>query len=158
MNLPKPVKRILFVCYGNLCRSVLAEAVMKRLQRDRGLGHIAVASAGIGALPDYPAPRPIVEVAREYGLDVSGHRSRPMSPFLLDWADIVLTMESYMRDEIHRMWPQRNLDKVFLLGGFAPGNSSAKEIDDPYGGSADDFRRCFQEIEISVQGLLGTLV
>ena len=158
MKLPKPIERILFVCYGNLCRSVLAEALMKRLLSARGLEHITVGSAGIGALPDYPAPHQIVEVARDRGLDVTGHRSRPLSPSLLDWADIVLIMEFYMGDEISQMRPEKNLDKIFLLGNFALEKTVTGEIDDPFGGSPDSFRQCYDEIEASIQRLYEKLV
>lgn len=131
---------------------------MKRLQGARGLNQIAVASAGIGALPDYPAPHQTIEVAWEHGLDVTGHRSRPLSPFLLDWADIVLIMEPYMRNEIQQIWPKKDLGKVLLLGSFAIGDAPVEEIQDPFGGSPDDFNRCFKEIEKSLEGLLKTLI
>jgi protein-tyrosine-phosphatase len=158
MKPPKSIKRILFVCYGNLCRSVLAEALAKKLKAERGLDHLALASAGIGALPDYQAPQQIVDVAKERGLDVTEHRSRTLSPSLIDWADLVLVMESYMMDKIHNMWPEKDADKVFLLGSFALGDTVVRDIDDPYGGSPEDFQRCFSEIEASVQGVVRTLV
>ena len=158
MEIPKSVNRILFVCYGNLCRSVLADAIMRRLRAGRGLEHIEVASAGTGALPDYPAPHPVVEAARDHGLDVTGHRSQHLNSSLFDWADIILVMESYMRDEIELVWPEKNPDKIFLLSSFAPGNTSTGDIDDPYGGPPEGFQRCFEEIETSVQGLLETLM
>ncbi len=158
MKLPRPVKRILFVCYGNLCRSVLAEALMRKLLDTRGLDHIEVGSAGIGAFPDYPAPQQIVEVAQDRDLGVNGHRSRPLDGVLLDWADLVLVMESYMREEISRMWPGKDMDKVLLLGSCAPEFALIRGIQDPFGGSLEDFDRCYGEIEASVKGLFERLV
>jgi len=158
MEIPRSVNRILFVCYGNLCRSVLAEAIMKDLKAARGLEHVEVASAGIGALPDYPAPYEVVEVAQDRGLDVTGHRSKPLNALLFDWADMILVMESYMRDEIELVWPENDADKIFLLSSFAPGSNWSSDIDDPYGSSSDDFERCFDRIEASVQGLLETMI
>lgn len=158
MKVPQTVEKILFVCYGNLCRSVLAEALMRRLLDTGGFGHISVASAGIGAFPDYPAPPRVVEVAGEHGLDVTGHRSRLLDESLLDWADIVLIVESYMGEEISRQWPDQDLERIFLLGLFAPGGGPTGEIQDPFGGSVDDFKRCYSELEASVQGLFEKLL
>jgi protein-tyrosine phosphatase len=130
---------------------------MKNLKAARGLEHVEVASAGTGALPDYPAPYDVVEVAQDRGLDVTGHRSKPLNALLFDWADMILVMESYMRDEIELVWPEKDADKIFLLSSFAPGSNSSGDIDDPYGSSSDDFERCFDRIEASIQGLLDAL-
>ena len=131
---------------------------MTRRLEAGGVKHVAVASAGIAALPCYPAPRRVIEVAEENGLDVAGHRSAPLDGSLLEWADIILIMESYMGDEISRAWPEKDLDKISLLGSYAAGDKSTDEIRDPYGGSSGDFQQCYAEIEAGVLGLIDTLL
>jgi protein-tyrosine-phosphatase len=131
---------------------------MKRFLVERGLDHIRVSSAGTGALPDYQPPRPIVDMARAHDLDVKDHRSTPLDGSLLDWADMVLIMEAYMRDDISKTWSEKNLDKISLLGAYALEKTVTGEIPDPFGGSQNDFEACFDEIEASIRGLGATLL
>ena len=157
MKLPDTVRDVLFVCYGNLCRSVLAEALMKRGLAAEGCRRIVVGSAGIGALPDYPPPREITEIAEKHGLDVSEHRARSLDGPLFDRADLVLVMEPYMKEAIGRVRSGSDLDKVLLLADFAPGAERSEEIQDPYGGPETGFAKCYSEIEACIHGLIETL-
>src|ERR671921_117393 len=105
--------RILFVCTGNTCRSAMAEGIARRVASERGLSDLAVASAGTGANP-FPAGTPMPEfgasdgallVALENGIDLGGHRARPLTRELVQQADLVLAMGD------------RHLARVAELGG-----------------------------------------
>ena len=158
MKFAESVHRIVFVCYGNLCRSVLAEALMKWLLNDRQISNLAVESAGIRANPGYPPLPETVEVAREHGLDVARHRAKLLDATLIQWTDVILVMESYMKAQVQRMVGEKHQDRILLLGSFADHGRRIREIEDPCGGSIRDFRHCFKEIEKSVRGLLAVLV
>jgi protein-tyrosine phosphatase len=91
---------IMFVCTGNTCRSPLAEALAKKQLADR-LGcaveelparGFLVLSAGLAAMPGGPAAGEAVDVARSHGADLSGHRSRPLTPELAAQADYLIGM------------------------------------------------------------------
>ncbi|MFZ5641332.1 MAG: low molecular weight protein arginine phosphatase, partial [Bacillota bacterium] len=86
-------KNILFVCTGNTCRSIMAEALARQWAEtfapDRGLNFI---SAGLAAWPDQPASHQAVETLRETGVDITLHRARQVSAELVQKADLILTM------------------------------------------------------------------
>ncbi|MDP2359534.1 MAG: hypothetical protein Q8O14_02100 [bacterium] len=96
-NIPAP-RRILFVCSGNICRSPAAEAIA-RLWLDRhALGQVATASCGSLRITGEPAAALTVEALARRGVDLRGHRSRPLSHFLLREADLVVGMEPAHRE------------------------------------------------------------
>src|SRR5438128_12633633 len=80
---------ILFVCHGNICRSPLAAALLRRaLSRQE----VAVASAGFSD-PGRPAPAEAVAAASRYGVDLSAHRSQLLTPDRARGADLVVAMD-----------------------------------------------------------------
>jgi protein arginine phosphatase len=90
--------RILFVCTGNTCRSPMAEKLLRKMARDRGM-EIEVKSAGLFASLGSAASPQAVHVLRKRGITES-HQSQPASRELLDWADLILTMTESHRDSL----------------------------------------------------------
>lgn len=92
--------RILVVCTANVARSPLGAAVL-RTHADHALGALAndvqVASAGVHARDGDPAADGTIAVADTWGIDLSGHRSRPLDPEMVVAADLVLTMSTRQR-------------------------------------------------------------
>ena len=85
------IDRVLVVCVGNICRSPMAEALLRaRLGRRP---RFQVSSAGVSALVGHPAEPDAVELMRERGIDISGHRARQLTPELVAACDLVLVME-----------------------------------------------------------------
>jgi protein-tyrosine phosphatase len=87
--------RVLVVCTANIARSPLAEAM---LARELAAVGASVSSAGVQARIGHPAARGSFLLAEERGLDLSTHRSRPVTPELVQEADLVLTMSERQRD------------------------------------------------------------
>ncbi len=83
---------LLFLCTGNTCRSPLAEAIARDAVAARGWRHVRVQSAGVSAAPGCAASPEGVAVAARAGIDLSGHRSQPLTPGLAQWADLILAM------------------------------------------------------------------
>ena len=84
--------RLLIVCTANRCRSALAEVIADRGLAERGLAG-TVASAGTAASEGAPATDGAIITARKLGLDLSAHRSQPVTRELIARSDMVLTME-----------------------------------------------------------------
>jgi protein-tyrosine phosphatase len=143
--------KVLLVCTGNICRSPMAEVILRDALKREGLEGIEVSSAGIHALPGAETPPAATELLAGRGIDLSGHRGRQLEPSLTDEADLILVMDRYQLAMIEPLLPQTR-GKVFLLRAFSPEGDS--EIRDPFGGVAEDYRRCLSQIEESMRGLL----
>ncbi len=131
----RQLKRVLFVCTGNVCRSPMAEGLLRQLAKWRNLP-IEVRSAGTHALVGEPATKEAVATLSEMGITIADHRAQQVTKELLTWADLVLTMESEHRLWILNAWSDVE-DKVFTLSEFV-GRRGA--IEDPYGGGKEAYR------------------
>ena len=129
-----PRQTVLVVCFGNLCRSPMAEALLRhRLPADRW----EVISAGTHAIGDDP---PTVgsrdAVAHLAGLDISRQRSLPLTVGVLRRSDYIFTMSRQQALEAAALVPTA-APHIRLLGAFVPATDATHESADPYGGPAD---------------------
>ncbi|TIV66123.1 MAG: low molecular weight phosphotyrosine protein phosphatase, partial [Mesorhizobium sp.] len=91
----KPIKSILFVCLGNICRSPLAEGVFRAVLSERGDDQgIVLDSAATGGWEAGSAPDPrSIAVAIRHGIDISGQRARKIAPEDFSRFDLILGMD-----------------------------------------------------------------
>ncbi|MBB3229744.1 low molecular weight protein-tyrosine-phosphatase [Halomonas stenophila] len=125
-------RRILVVCVGNVCRSPVAEARLRRALPDRD-----ISSAGLGALVDRGVEPTAREFAEADGLDVSEHQARQLTPDMLQEADLVLVMTEGQRRAVAELAPAA-LGKTMLLGRWLD-DGQGREIPDPYRKSREAF-------------------
>ncbi|MDP6629880.1 MAG: low molecular weight protein arginine phosphatase [Kiritimatiellia bacterium] len=144
---------IVFVCTGNVCRSPMAEYLL-RAHPELGAGW-DVCSAGLAAVFGVPASHEAVGVMREKGIDIRAHCSRPLSAELVAAAELVVVMTADHSRMMDLLYPEA-MDKVRLLKSFDEG---AKRLDlrDPIGMSHDVYRGIRKEIEQALPGLLACL-
>lgn len=137
------------MCHGNICRSPFAAAVL----RTESAVRLTVESAGfIG--PDRPTPPAGIEVAGEFGIDLSGHRSRLLTPQAARAADLVVVMEP-RQARLCAAFGRR--DRVVVLGDLDPDAVAERAIPDPIGGDAAAFRACYARIRRCVVELARAL-
>jgi protein-tyrosine-phosphatase/predicted ATP-grasp superfamily ATP-dependent carboligase len=140
---------VLFVCYGNICRSPLAEAYARsRTSR------IDVRSSGFHDHVGRRSPDWFQDLVGEVGCDLVGHRSTRLDKALVDWADIVLAADA---DNLHRLdrdFPACS-PKATLLGLFDP--LGPPSIDDPYGLEPKAAAAVIQRVLRAVDKLVETL-
>ena len=136
-------RSVVFVCTGNICRSPLAEAIMRRAAQDRGLD-LAVESAGTGAWEGAPASEGAYLIALERGLDLSSHRARLLTRDMVENADLILTMARHHRARVDELG---GAGRVHVLGEYAGRPAPDAEVGDPFGGDLDVYRATFAELE-----------
>lgn len=139
--------RLLFVCSGNTCRSPLAAALAERELRRLGW-RLEVRSAGVAAMAGSSASEGSLRAGERHGLDLSGHRSRPVDAALLDWADLVLVMSP---GHLLRLAELGGAGKAALLDAFAHGEESGEGagsgVPDPFGGDDQDYEEAYRTLD-----------
>ncbi len=150
------VKRILFVCLGNICRSPLAEELFReKVKRLGKLDEFEIDSCGtesyhVGEMAD-PRTR---EVATENGMNVQ-HHARQISAHDFQKYDLLLAMDKLILEEMRQFAPLHQLmDKVFLMRQFDTKGSTSQRVPDPYMGSIQDFREVYRILDRCTDGLL----
>jgi len=135
---------ILFVCTANRFRSPIAALYFAREVVSRGDDQdIQVASAGTWASPGLQAMSKAVQLAQEYGLNLSYHKSRIVSEGLLAQSDLILVMESGHKEALTHEFPA-TADRVYLLTEVVEGLNL--DIPDPYGEAQADPQEVVKEI------------
>jgi len=152
--LTKKVFKVLFVCTGNSCRSPMAEGILKKMLRDKGMSHIEVQSAG--TMPPYqmqPTSYALI-TSLEQGVDISSYRSKDLTKSLIEEADLILVMEEAHRRFIRNLTNAAD-SKVFLLKSFGQDKKeSGLEIEDPIGMDIEFYRSCYDELEYEIKRIL----
>lgn len=140
---------ILFVCTGNTCRSPMAEALFMHRKGDL---EWEAQSAGVFASPGSPASANAVEAVRELDIDLTAHRSQPLTPELVEKADLIITMTDSHRDHILSYFPEVG-DRVCLINSFGTSKVPA-DVSDPFGGSLNTYKQTRDEIDRALSDLI----
>lgn len=147
---PEKVKKVLFVCTGNSCRSVMAEGLLRHLLK-RSDREVQVLSAGVGTSGGMGPTQETVDVMDKEGVDVTLHLSQPATQTLIRSADLILVMDDYHRATVIGRVPDA-ANKTFLLKPFlAPELPDDPAIPDPIGQSLETYEQCAQTIKDAVQ-------
>ncbi len=152
------MKRLLFVCLGNICRSPLAEAIFRHKCRERS-EHFVVDSAGLGHWHEgEPADPRTIEVARRFGIEVPSI-ARQVRPDDLSRFDLLLAMDRENRRGLLGMGADP--DRVRLIRSFDPDLRNAPEhrldVPDPYLGGPEGFVEVYHMLDAACEGLLDEL-
>ena len=145
-------RAVLVVCYGNICRSPFAAAVLRA--RLAGTG-VRVESAGFFG-PGRRSPDTAIEAARHWHQDLRKHRSRLLTRELVRAVDVLLVMDLAQRRDLCDRFGCRPRD-VFLLGDFDPQPIRTRAIQDPIERSLAVYEDVYARIERCAAGFVGAL-
>jgi len=144
--------KILMVCLGNICRSPLAEGILRRKIEERGLDW-DVDSAGTGSWHiGEPPDRRSVKVAQERGLDITAQRARQINPLDIGQYDLILTMDRSNYRDVLRLAAKDQQGKVRMIMEYLH-PEEAVEVPDPYFGD-QGFDKVFDMLEAACEGVI----
>lgn len=137
------MKSILVVCEGNICRSPMAEGLLKAV-----LPNVSVCSAGLGAMIGMPADETAVQLMDARGIDIAPHRAVQITGEMCKHSELVLVMSSEQRKRLEQLYPFA-CGKVFRIGEF-----DKRDVPDPYRQPEAAFREALQLIDSGVHAWL----
>ncbi|GGI82255.1 low molecular weight protein-tyrosine-phosphatase [Legionella impletisoli] len=138
------VKNILVVCTGNICRSPMAEALLKHHLKKQGADRV-VSSAGIQALEGRPADSIAQELMTQKGIEISHHRARQLNAEMVHASDLILVMSRDQKKQVEQGFPNSQ-GKVFRLG-----EQEGFDVIDPYKRMRAIFEQSLAQIEYGLE-------
>lgn len=146
-----PEPHVLFLCFGNICRSPFAERYLRERLDDRGLEQVSMSSSGFFDREGRTSPEVAVETAQRFDVDLTSHRSDRVTDAQLHDADLVLLMDARNYTQFRDAGAT---DGAVFLGAFTDGDA---EISDPYDSSHAEFERVYGQITDAIDVLADRL-
>lgn len=155
----RSAESILFLCWGNICRSPLAERYLRTLLDERDV-NVTVRSAGLGTREGRPSPSTAVAAADDCGVDLDDHVSQCATASLVDECDVVLVMDLNNYHSVATQFPEA-VEKVFFLGVFATEERDPTHRDalvpDPNGSDRETFDDVYGTVASAVEEIAAIL-
>lgn len=146
-------RSILFMCYGNINRSALADILVRGYAEDSG---ISIASAGFHQEEGRTADPVMVEIAAEFDIDMKQLRSSCVTPAQIKDSDIIFVMEKSHYDKLIAV-DNSVANKIYLLGAHHRNSKRPVEIADPYGLAREAYLACYNQIVEAVDHIKGAI-
>jgi len=142
------MKRVLFVCTGNTCRSPMAELYFNHYCACAGIDAVRAVSAGLAASSGDPISLPAYRVLAELGIEAGSFRSRPVDGEMVEAADLIVAMTASHRANLLERFPDA-VGKTRLLLDFSGGGS----VPDPFGGPLAVYSAVFSRMRPALEML-----
>ncbi|MCG6972307.1 MAG: hypothetical protein LJE66_04100 [Desulfobacterales bacterium] len=150
------IRHIVFICTGNICRSPMAEGLMREKAQKSGRRDLIVSSMGTHGLYNSLATEYAQKVCTEDGVDISFHKARYLMGDELEKADLILCMEPVHIKFVETFFPWSR-KKIFLLGAWPDKATRKSAIQDPMGGSYEKYQQVFDLIKHHIERIFPLL-
>lgn len=134
---------VVFICTANICRSPVAEGLLRNRLQQQGRAGWRVSSAGTWAQLKRGAARHSIDLMAEKGIDIRDHQAQEVNAALLQEADLLLCMEPGHAEALRAEFPQAS-HKIYLLSEM---DNRRYGIDDPYGGPYEGYKQMLADVE-----------
>lgn len=157
---PSSARSFVFVCFGNIMRSAMAESLMRKALSEsspQDAQAVRIVSAGLHANPGREAHPWMQEAANGLGISLASHRAKLLTRQMVDGADAVFAMDFQNKAELLTLYPDA-ANKIFMLSAYAESAWKDREIPDPYLADLEGTRYCAGQLEICIHNLLTATV
>jgi len=157
---PATARSFVFVCFGNIMRSAMAEFLMRKGLEEAApeeSSRIHIVSAGMHASPGREAHPWAQEAAADLGISLTQHRAKLLTREMVSRADCVFAMDFQNKAELLTLYPEAQ-EKILMLSAYAEGAWKDREIPDPYLGDVEVTRHCGRQLQICIRNLLAGTV
>jgi protein-tyrosine phosphatase len=153
---PAGARSFLFVCFGNIMRSAMAEFLMRKMVLETTpdfASGLRIVSAGLHAAAGREAHPWAQEAAVELGISLAGHRAKPLIREMVEQADCIFAMDFQNKAELLTLFPEAE-SRIYMLSAYAKDAGRGREIPDPYTSDLEGTRGCGRRLRTCVGNLI----
>lgn len=154
------MKKMMFVCSGNICRSVIAEYLLKDILKKKGIdSKYEVCSSGVFAYNGQTPPKETVETMLSRSIDVSDHRAISTDKSNVYTMDLILCMTNAQKLQLKTRYKELQA-RIYTLKEYViydDGSNKDIDIEDPYKGSKEIYLECLRQIDVCLNKLVNIL-
>lgn len=148
------MKKIVFICTGNICRSPMGHHYMQKRVIDKNIcNNYLIDSCGTYASTGDRATKNAIEAMKKYDVNMQNHRAKHITEIDLNKYDLIVCLTQNHKTHIALLYPSIQ-DRVFTLKEYVNPESGYKDIDDPWGLSMQVYEQCASEIVEYVDKLI----
>ncbi len=152
-RVPATARSFVFVCFGNIIRSPMCEALMNQAIARIPGAQVKITSAGLNAVAGRAAHPWAIATAPDFGVSLEDHRARLLTPEMVNQADVIFAMDYHNRVQLLSRHPQARA-RVFMLSAYGDEEHHSDEIPDPYYMGQEQTRYCYRVLQTCIRNLV----